>query len=57
MVRLVFVAAIPAPLNNEYLRILGAISRVCSEQAPMEALLKAPDATSFVKLLEKGCIQ
>jgi mannitol/fructose-specific phosphotransferase system IIA component (Ntr-type) len=54
-VRLVFVAAIPEAFNNEYLRILGAISRVCMELSAMSELIGAPDAPSFIAILEKGC--
>jgi mannitol/fructose-specific phosphotransferase system IIA component (Ntr-type) len=55
--RLVFVAAIPGALNNEYLRILGAMSRVCIESSAMSELIGAPDAPSFFAILEKGCRQ
>jgi mannitol/fructose-specific phosphotransferase system IIA component (Ntr-type) len=56
-VRLVFVAAIPGALNNEYLRILGAMSRVSMESSSMSELIDAPDAPSFIEILEKGCRQ
>jgi mannitol/fructose-specific phosphotransferase system IIA component (Ntr-type) len=52
---LVFVAAIPGTLNNEYLRILGAISRVCTEGAALSALMESTTQASFLKILEKGC--
>ena len=54
---LVFVAAIPEALNNEYLRILGAISRVCREPSTLAELLAATDQAGFLLLLEKGCLQ
>lgn len=54
---LVFVAAIPSALNNEYLRILGAISRVCREKSAMRALMEATDPDSFLGILEKECRQ
>lgn len=53
----VFVAAIPEALNNEYLRILGAISRICSKDAEMAGLMEAADSAAFLKILEKGCLQ
>ena len=56
-IRLIFLAAIPVEMTNEYLRILGAIARVCSEPESMEQLLAAPDAPSILRVLEKGCRQ
>jgi mannitol/fructose-specific phosphotransferase system IIA component (Ntr-type) len=54
-IHLVVVAAIPEALNNEYLRILGAISRVCNEAATMKELLACGNTAEFLSLLEKGC--
>lgn len=56
-IHLLVVAAIPETLNNEYLRILGAIARVCGEPETFERLIEAPDASKIIKLLEKGCLQ
>ncbi len=55
--RLIFVAAVPEAMNKEYLRILGAISRVCREEESLVALLKAENGDSFLATLEKGCRQ
>jgi len=55
--RLLFVAAIPSTLNNEYLRILGAIARVCNDPVTFGELLSVPDTGGFLSLLEKGCRQ
>ena len=44
-------------MNNEYLRILGAISRVCREENCLRALLNAERSDSFLAALEKGCLQ
>jgi len=55
--RLVFVALIPEAMNNEYLRILGAIARVCREEGPLKELLSVQDQDTFLNLLEKGCRQ
>ena len=55
--RLLFVAAIPSTLNNEYLRILGAIARVCNDPITFGELLSVPDTGGFLSLLEKGCRQ
>jgi len=52
---LVFLAAIPEALNNEYLRILGAISRVCREEKTLQELIQASTPAEFLKVLEKGC--
>jgi PTS system fructose-specific IIC component len=50
-VKLVFVAAIPAAFDSEYLRVVGAIARVCRDPAGCEELLGAEDADAFVELL------
>lgn len=54
---LVFLAAIPEAMNNEYLRILGAISRVCREEETLQTLLEAQQTGEFLAALEKGCRQ
>ncbi len=54
---LIFLAAIPETMNNEYLRILGAISRVCREEATLKLLLEATTCEDFLSALEKGCRQ
>ena len=54
---LVFVAAIPKAMNNEYLRILGAISRLCREEECVKALLAVNQSEKFLALLETGCRQ
>ena len=56
-VHLVLVACIPEALNNEYLRILGAISRVCRDPAHFESLLSVTTPLEFMTFLEKGCLQ
>lgn len=56
-IRLLVVAAIPDALNNEYLRILGAISRVCGEEESFDRLLETPTAAEFLSLLEQGCLE
>lgn len=55
--RLIFLAAIPSAMNNEYLRILGAISRVCREEETLYTLLEAEKTEVFLAALEKGCRQ
>lgn len=55
--QLLFVAAIPAAMSNEYLRILGAISRVCREDETLQSLLETENGDAFLLALEKGCRQ
>lgn len=53
--RMIFAAAIPESLDNEYLRILGAVSRICGDPASFARLMAAPDERSFITVLEEGC--
>jgi mannitol/fructose-specific phosphotransferase system IIA component (Ntr-type) len=53
--RLLFIAAIPEALDNDYLRVLGAISRICRDPASLGKLLSAGDPSSFISLIEEGC--
>ncbi len=53
-VKLFFVAGIPAAFNSEYLRIVGAIARICRDRHQLERLLAAKDAQHFVSLLMAG---
>lgn len=57
LTHLLFVAAIPSAMNNEYLRILGAISRVCREETSLKSLLATTSTDDFLAVLEKGCRQ
>jgi mannitol/fructose-specific phosphotransferase system IIA component (Ntr-type) len=50
-VHLLFVAGIPTTMSSEYLRLVGAIARVCSDPEQFDALLIAPDADAFVEIL------
>lgn len=50
-VRLVFVAGIPSTMSSEYLRLVGAIVRVCREPTPLRELLEAEDGEAFVERL------
>lgn len=56
-IHLLFLAAIPTALDNEYLRILGAIARVCRDSDLHGQLLQAADESSFLAILERGCLQ
>ena len=53
-VRLVFVAGIPSALNNEYLRVVGTIARLCSKKELVEKLLIASTPTGFIEILCSG---
>ncbi|MDD5200365.1 MAG: PTS sugar transporter subunit IIA [Terrimicrobiaceae bacterium] len=50
-VHLVFVVGIPATMDSEYLRLVGAIARVCRNPNQLEQLLAANDGGSFVECL------
>jgi mannitol/fructose-specific phosphotransferase system IIA component (Ntr-type) len=50
-VRLVFVVGIPTALNQEYLRVVGTIARLCGKPETLQKLLNAPSARSFLDLL------
>jgi mannitol/fructose-specific phosphotransferase system IIA component (Ntr-type) len=49
------VAAVPESLNNEYLRIIGAVSRICGNHSSFERLMGAASAAEFLNILEEGC--
>ncbi|MFZ4680876.1 MAG: PTS sugar transporter subunit IIA [Terrimicrobiaceae bacterium] len=53
-VRLVFVAGIPSAFNAEYLRIVGAIARICRDKHQLDRLLAAKTGAQFVDLLGAG---
>jgi mannitol/fructose-specific phosphotransferase system IIA component (Ntr-type) len=50
-VKLVFVAGIPAAFDSEYLRIVGAIARLCRDKELLNKLLGVSDPARFVELL------
>jgi mannitol/fructose-specific phosphotransferase system IIA component (Ntr-type) len=51
--RLVFVFAIPSAMAEEYLRTVGALARVCREEAKLDVLLSAPTPEAFADVLEE----
>jgi len=53
-VRLVFVAGIPSAFNSEYLRIVGAIARICRDQGQLDDLLAARTPADFIEVLGTG---
>lgn len=53
--RLVFVAGIPTAMNSQYLRVVGAIARVCSRPAELNRLLATKSPEEFVARLQAAC--
>ena len=53
-VRLVFVAGIPAAFQSEYLRVVGAIARLCHDKALLNELLSVQDPEKFLGLLSSA---
>lgn len=53
-IRLVFVAGIPAAFHSEYLRVVGAIARLCHDKALLNELLSVQDPEMFVALLSSA---
>ena len=54
LLRLVFVAGIPSALNTEYLRVVGAIARICGDPETADRLLGTKEPVRFVEILESG---
>lgn len=50
--RFVFVFGIPAAMAEDYLRVVGALARVCGEEKKMGALKKAATPAEFAGALE-----
>lgn len=53
-IRLVFVAGIPSAFHSEYLRVVGAIARLCSNQSLLNELLTAQNPEKFIELLSSA---
>ena len=53
-VRLVFVAGIPGAFTSEYLRIVGAIVRICRDRRQLDRILRTKEPDRFVALLSSG---
>jgi len=53
-VQLVFVAGIPGAFQSEYLRIVGAIARLCHDKDLFQQLLSIQDPAAFVAILATG---
>lgn len=54
LVHLVFVAGIPAAMKSEYLRIVGAVARICRDPDQIGRLLETDTAQDFIALLGEG---
>ena len=50
-IQLVFVVGIPTALNQDYLRVVGTIARLCGKPDRLEKLLAAPAPRDFLHLL------
>jgi mannitol/fructose-specific phosphotransferase system IIA component (Ntr-type) len=50
-VRFVFVAGIPTAFNNEYLRVVGSIARLCSRPDLLNELIATATPKSFLEIL------
>lgn len=53
-VKLFFVVGIPSAFSSEYLRIVGAIARICRDRRQLDRLLAAKTSRNFVELLAAG---
>lgn len=50
-VKLIFVAGIPSAFNADYLRIVGAIARICKDPNQLHRLLGVKDPMTFIHVL------
>ncbi len=55
MTRLIFVAGIPSAMNAQYLGVVGAIARVCSNKRELDKLLTAKSPEAFIETLQSAC--
>lgn len=51
--RFVFVFAIPSAMNEQYLRKVGALARICRDERKLAALASAASAEEFADSLEE----
>ncbi len=47
----IFVAGIPAAFNNDYLRVVGTIARLCGKPELLTNLLEATSPSAFLSIL------
>ncbi|MFI0347919.1 MAG: PTS sugar transporter subunit IIA [Chthoniobacterales bacterium] len=50
-VNFLFVIGIPSALNNEYLRMMGAIARICKNESTFKKLLLTENGDEFIAML------
>lgn len=50
-ISLIFVIGIPNALNNEYLRMMGTIARLCKDSSLLKKLLSSKTTEEFMTLL------
>ena len=53
-VRLIFLIGTPKQMVTEYLRVVGNLARLLRQDALRQALLTAPDAATFIKLIDQA---
>jgi fructose-specific phosphotransferase system IIA component len=51
-VRLIFLIGTPKQMVTDYLRVVGTLARLLRQDDLRQRLLDAPDATSFIKIIE-----
>lgn len=53
-VRLIFLIGTPKPMVTEYLRVVGNLARLLRQDSLRQALLEAPDAATFIRLIDQS---
>jgi len=53
-VRLVFLIGTPKQMVTEYLRVVGNLARLLRQDQLRQALLDAPDAAAFIRLIDQA---
>jgi len=54
LVKLFFVVGIPSAFSSDYLRVVGAIARICRDRHQLNRLLAAKTTRNFFELLVAG---
>jgi mannitol/fructose-specific phosphotransferase system IIA component (Ntr-type) len=52
--RLVFVAGIPSAFSHDYLRVIGAVARICHSPETLNRLLTVKEPSKFLHLLQSA---
>jgi fructose-specific phosphotransferase system IIA component len=53
-VRLIFLIGTPKQMVTDYLRVVGNLARILRQEQVRQQLLDAPDAASFIKVIESA---